>query len=449
MPEDRERQPPHDPEDPGDLFDPGYLVTLDEIYHAGWVARKRYRIDLMRQALEHFWPEGHPTRFLHIAGTNGKGSVAHYLEQGLRFAGTTGSWTGPHVFDYAERFHVDGRQASRAEIVDIYREVLLPYQRRLGLSREGQALSFAELGILLSLHLFARHNACWAALEVGAGGRHTQLMAIPVAASVVTNVGYDHPLSVGAELWQRALEKGGIARPGVPFFTAAEGEARRYLLATAESEGAEAWPLPPEEVAVVREALPTETPRFEIRNLALASRIIRHFYPGKAPADLVDAMRHRLPGRFASPDPRVIVDVAHNEDKIRALADQLRHRHPGRRFRFLLGLTRQRDPVTVFRPLAELADHVTFTSASYAGRDPDELAALSRKLFEHVSAIPDPDEAYRRELDALPDDQLLVLTGSAYMIDQALNPDPYVRHTNASFGWRYRGPIRDPGDPSA
>ena len=59
-------------------------------------------------------PYGHPARFVHIAGTNGKGSVAHYLEQGLRFAGSTGSWTGPHVFDYGERFHVEDAQPAVA-----------------------------------------------------------------------------------------------------------------------------------------------------------------------------------------------------------------------------------------------------------------------------------------------------------------------------------------------
>lgn len=432
-----------------ETFDPEYLVTLDEIYHAGWVARKRWRIDLVDQAIRHFWPDGHPSRFVHVAGTNGKGSVAHYLEQGLRFAGATGSWTGPHVFDYAERFHVSGEPASHAEIAEIYRRQLLPYQRRLGLEHRGEALSFAELGILLSLHLFARHDVRWAMMEVGAGGRYTQLMALPMSACIVTNVGNDHPLSLGSELWQRALEKAGIARPEVPFFTAATGDARHFVVTAAAAEGAEVFALTDAEIEEVRAHLGPKTPSYEVVNLALAVRVIRHFHPEKAVAELLASMSRRLPARAWSPEPGVIADVAHNADKIAAFAAKLQAEHPGRRFRFLVGLTRQRDPVEVFAPLFEIAEHLTVTSASYAGRDPEEIAALIRKVFDPVTAVADPRQAYRQERQGLTPDGLLVLTGSAYMIDQALNPDPYVRHLNASFGWRYRhGESADPGDPT-
>ncbi len=419
-------------------FDPRYLVTLDELYHAGWAAKKRHRIDLVRRAIRHFWPEGHPTRFVHVAGTNGKGSLCHYLEQGFAFAGATGSWTGPHVFDYAERFHVDAEQVSHGEIVDIYRRCLLPYQRQLGRDNRGEALSFAELSILLAMHLCVRHRAAWGMMEVGAGGRYTQLMAIPVQAAVVTNVGGDHPKTLGQELWQRALTKAGIARPEVPFFTAARGEALGYVVATAESEGAAVQVLDDREIEEVGGHLGREAPLFERTNLALAVKIIRHFYPEKEAPELLASMSRRLPGRFWTPEQGVIVDVAHNEEKVRAFAEQLRLAYPGERFRFLVGLTRQRDPVAVFRPLFELAEHITVTSASYAGRDPREIEALLKESFPAVSSEADPQEAYRRERERLAPGQLLVLTGSAYMIDQALNPDPYVRHTNASFGWRTR-----------
>ncbi len=420
-------------------FDPRYLVTLDEIYHAGWAARKRYRIDLVRRAIDNFWPGGHPTSFVHVAGTNGKGSLCHYLEQGFRFAGATGSWTGPHVFDYAERFHVDGERASREEIVGLYRRLLLPYQRRLGFESRGEALSFAELSILLALHLCAEHGAAWGMLEVGAGGRYTQLMAVPVQASVVTNVGGDHPVTLGRELWQRALTKAGIAREGVPFFTAARGEALEYVVATAESEGAPVFVLGDDEVDAAGRELGREAPAFELTNLALAAKIIRHFHPTREVVELLGSMSGRLPARFWTPEPRVVVDVAHNEEKVRAFAEQLALEHPGRKFRFLVGLTRQRDPVAVFRPLFALAEHITVTGASYAGRDPREVESLLREEFAAVSSIAEPREAYRRERERLAPDGMLVLTGSAYMIDQALNPDPYVRHTNASFGWRTRG----------
>ncbi len=458
-----------------DAFDPAYLVTLDEIYHCYWTAKKRRRIDRLRAAVEHFWPGGHPARFVHISGTNGKGSVAHYLEQGLthavapearkrqhhapearkrqhvapearkrqhhapeaRKSNIAGSWTGPHLFDYAERLHVGGEQASRAEIVEIHREYLEPYQRSLG----QEPLGFPELGILLALHLFARHRVRWGMMESGVGGRYTPLMALPAAACIVTNVGEDHPVTLGDELWQRALEKAGIARPGVPFFTTAAGDALGYVVKTAESQGARVHVVGEEEIEAARRQLfsgehsGTDP---EVANLALARELVRHFYPDREPGAVLSAMRTRLPGRFWSPAPGVIADVAHNRDKIGHFARRLKLEHPGQRFRFLIGLTRRRDPLEIFRPLFELAEEIVVTSASYPGRDPHQIAKVLRREFSPVSVAPDPRAAYRTERERLGDGRMLVLTGSAYMIDQALNPDPYVCHTNASFGWRGR-----------
>ncbi len=423
-----------------DAFDPRYLVTLDEIYHCHWTAKKKRRIERLRAAVEHFWPGGHPARFVHVSGTNGKGSVAHYLEQGLAHAGagnTTASWTGPHLFDYAERLHVGGEQASRAEIVEIYRQRLDPYQRTLG----QETLGFPELGILLALHLFARHRARWGMMESGVGGRYTPLMALPASACVVTNVGSDHPVTLGDELWQRALEKAGIARPGVPFFTAASGQALDWVVQAAESEGASVYVVGDEDLETTRASLPAgewQASDPEIANLALASKLVLHFYPDQDRAEVLAAMSARLPGRFWSPAPGVVVDVAHNREKIEHFARRLKLEFPETRFRFLIGLTRRRQPLEIFRPLFELAEEIIVTSASYPGRDPDEIAGILRQEFSPVSVRPDPREAYRAERERLGEGRMLALTGSAYMIDQALNPDPYVRHTNASFGWRAR-----------
>jgi dihydrofolate synthase/folylpolyglutamate synthase len=414
-----------------ELFEPAYLVTLDEIYHSHWAARKQRRIGFLKEAVNHFWPEGHPSQLIHVTGTNGKGSVIHYLEQG--FPENTGSWTGPHVFDYAERFHINGKMAGHEDIVTLYRKVLLPYQDRFMNTHPGESLSFAELGILLALHLFEKNNVRWGMMEVGAGGRYTPLMALDMAACLLTNVGDDHPVSLGSELWQRALEKAGIARPGIPFFTSAEEPALEYVRKTAESEGAEVRVLQKNEIDAVRGKKDNE-PSFKHRNLALACKVIRYFYPDFEPP--LEKMNAHLPARFLHAAPNIIADVAHNVNKISMLAEQLKLSYPGKKFRFLLGLTRSRDARKVFAPILELATHIVLTSASYAGRDPDELAAELRKDFKAIEVIHDPAAALEKEKQRLKPEDMLVLTGSAYMIDQALNSNPYIRHTNATFGRR-------------
>jgi dihydrofolate synthase/folylpolyglutamate synthase len=416
-----------------EAFEPAYLVTLDEIYHSHWAARKKQRMRFLREAADHFWPNGHPSRLMHITGTNGKGSVIYYIEQGLRSAGNTGSWTGPHVFDYAERFHINTKMVSHEDIVDIYRRKLLPYQEEFIRHYPAEALSFAELGILLALHLFDKYEVQWGMMEVGAGGRYTPLMALDMDACILTNVGDDHPQTLGTELWQRALEKAGIARPGVPFFTCTEEPALTYVCKTAEAQGAPIHTVDQNDLDTIRVVVGNQ-PEFKIRNLALAVKVIRHFYPEFE--FTADRMKADLPARFWKVAPNIIADVSHNADKIQRLAEQLKHNYPNRKFRFLLGLTRSRDAHQVFNPIMELAEHIVVTGASYPGQDPKELASLLKKHFESVEVIEDPKAAFEKEKERLKENQILVLTGSAYMIDQALNPNAYIKHLNATFGRR-------------
>ncbi len=416
-------------------FEPLYLVTLDEIYHSHWAARKRLRIKFLRDVVLSIWPNGHPSRLIQVTGTNGKGSVVYYLEQGLRFAGKTGSWTGPHVFDYAERFHLNGQIVSHHDMISIYRDTLLPIQDRFMQQHPGESLSFAELGILLSLFLFEKYAVQWGIMEVGAGGRYTPLMALDMAACILTNVGYDHPQTLGTELWQRALEKAGIARPGIPFFTAAEGPALAYVQKAVAAEGAPLWSTQREEWEAIAKVT-GKLPEFKLKNLALAVNVMRHFYPEFDFKDHAQQMTASLPARFYHVAPNIIADMAHNKDKIARLVEQLKHAYPQRKFRFLIGLSRSRDVRDVFAPVLELADHIVVTSASYAGQNPHEVAALLRQDFPAVTVIEDPKTAFEKEKEALGENDMLVLTGSAYMIDQAINPNPYIKHLNATFGRR-------------
>ena len=416
-------------------FEPDYLVMLDEIYHSSWSAARLWGIRQLRRAVEHFWPRGHPSRLIHITGTSGKGSVSHHLEMGLRFAGSTGSWTGPHVFDYAERFRLNGESAGHELLVEIYRDRISPYQQDLLERQRGQGLSFAQQGILLALNLFEVQEVKWGVLEVGAGGRYTPLMALEVEACVLTNVGHDHPRSLGRELWQRSLEKAGIARPGVPFFTAEKGKALPYVERTVKAAGASLSLVSDTDLEEVR-GLHPRLSGYQVHNRALALNLIRFFYPDCDRKAVLRSMTDSLPARFRRVGTDVIADLAHNPDKVAALADRLRREFPDQRFDFLVGLTRNRDPVKVFRPLFPLAEHFTVTGASYAGQKP---AVVARRLAAHVPSlevVPNERQALEAARARLPPGRILVVTGSGYTIDQALNPNAFLRHLNREYGWR-------------
>jgi len=420
-----------------DQFDPAYLCFLDEMYHCHWSFRKKKRIQRLRQAIHHFWPDGHSTRFIQVTGTNGKGSVSFHLQQGLGLFGSTGSWTGPHVFDYAERIHINGVPVDHAELVDLFRTEIEPYQLANADKLGDESLGFASLGILVVLKLFERHAIDWGVMEVGAGGRYTPLMALDVAACVLTNVGNDHPITLGAELWQRAMDKAGIARPQIPFFSSENKKAEPFVAATVKSQKGVYLPVEDRDVKLVADQESPGAPDYLVRNKALSLKLVSHFYPESNFQTVLSAMNTRPTGRFGlDEDHGILVDVSHNPDKIAALAQRLRHEFGGRKFMFLLGLTRQRNPREVFAPLQDLAARVVTTSAGYAGQDPHELAENLRPLFTDVVAEPDPKTALELLFGKRENEELIVLTGSAYMIDQALNPNPFLAYMNANFGWR-------------
>lgn len=429
-------------------LDPAYLSAVDEIYHDRWAAEKLLRMRWLGRSIRHFWPQGHPTPLIHVAGTNGKGSTCRLLEAGLQLAGGAGAMTNPHLFDYAERCSVNGVPLPHAQVARLWREILRPHS--LDRAEEGleRALSFAEAGILMALHAFAEAKAAWGVVETGVGGRYAPSMALSPACCVLTNVGRDHPHTLGHRLWQRALEKAGIAREGVPLFTAATGQALEMVRRVAEQERAPlvvvdqvAVDHAREEAALWEEGLGGGVrPPHSWSNLALALAVIRHLEPRLDAARLMPRLLEvaPLPGRFWEVEPHVVADVAHNADKVAALATQLELRHPLASWVVVMGVSRDRPLAELLAPLAHRAKRVILTSASYAGRNPTALAEECREAFPTLPVEVQADPVFAVELAQRlrGEDELVVVTGSAYTVDQAFNPDPLLKCMNAEYGRR-------------
>ena len=159
------------------------------------------------------------TKFVHVVGTNGKGSVAAYLE--AAFGGSGGSFTSPHLVSLRERVRYGGRMVAEGEVVDFVKKV-----RGLSLHRQP---AFFDLMLGLALEAFARHGIDWAALEAGVGGASDATMAVSnVRALVITNVTADHLQTFGG-FAGLARDKAAAIRPGRPVITAAGGAAMRQI----------------------------------------------------------------------------------------------------------------------------------------------------------------------------------------------------------------------------
>lgn len=436
-----------------DQFNAAYYNAVDQIFHAQWTAGKMVRLELVRESVEVLWPNGHPTRLLHVGGTSGKGSTCRFLEAGLSLLGRSGAFLSPHIFDYRERFSLAGQPAPESDVVEAWEAKIKPRCVELARYNEAQAHTFPEVNILMALALFEQHGIEWAAFEVGVGGRYDQTRALDYVATVLTNVGRDHEHMLGPEPWQRALDKAGIARPGIPLFTSEqEADTLRVISATCESVQAPLHRVDHSHVAALEATLaglPTGpastdllTTPYQKLNAALSLAVIDHLHPEvDAAAVLQKFLAVDFPGRFRPVGDHLYADIAHNPEKIIALTKAASEKFGGRGKIFVVGASGSRAPAAMFGPIMEIAKVVIVTSASFKGQEPTAVKQAIDAIAGTVPlvVIPDSRQALQLAQSIREADDVIILTGSSYLIDQALNPDPYLRHLNATQGWRELG----------
>lgn len=186
-----------------------YLYSLLPAYHRIGKAAYKGNLDNTLELDSYF---GHPHRrfrTVHVAGTNGKGSVSHMIASVLQEAGCrTGLYTSPHLKDFRERIKVNGLMIGEEDVISFVRE-------HDGIIRKVQP-SFFELTVAMAFDYFARMNVDVAVIEVGMGGRLDSTNIITPELSVITNIGHDHMEFLGETLAAVAGEKAGIIKEGVP-----------------------------------------------------------------------------------------------------------------------------------------------------------------------------------------------------------------------------------------
>jgi dihydrofolate synthase/folylpolyglutamate synthase len=432
-----------------------YYNTLDQIYHAEWSTTKLARLEQLRRSIQMLWPDGHPTRLVHVAGTAGKGSTSRMLEIGLGAAGRSGAFMGPHLFDYRERFSIDGEFVSQAAIHETWQQRIQPFCVEMAASDLQRVHTFHEISILMALALFERYDVKWAAMETGVGGRYDQTRALDVVATVLTNVGSDHAHMLGPTLWQRVLDKAGIARPGVPFLTTErDPQSLEIIRAVCKDTGAPLTVVDEEAVRLFRVQLEASahvplqaqallTASHQQWNGALVLATVHHLLPKINVAAIVERLsRAQLLGRFSHIEEGIYADIAHNVEKMKVLVAEVQTKFPDKGKIFVVGLSGHRSAGEVFASLAGVAKAVIVTAASYKGQEPSVVRASIESWIGDVPtlAIADPQEALAVAKQMRGEQDMIILTGSTFMIEQMLNPDPQLRHLHATFGWRNREP---------
>jgi len=368
---------------------------------------------------------GHPERgfaSVHIAGTKGKGSTAHFAEAIFRAHGLrTGLYTSPHLVSMLERIRLDGDPVSERLFVGA--------MNRMRRAMDRLRPTYFEIMTAAAFLLFAQRRVGMAVIEVGLGGRLDATNLIRPSACAIARIDYDHVDRLGSTLQAIASEKAGILKPGVPVFTtetrpASLREIRRKSRAVRAplSLVAAAGVRSGERTAFAWEGRRFTVPvagAFQAENatlaLSLARRALVTFDPAKAARGLAGA---RPPGRLeiVRRRPTWIVDVAHNPFAARASAGALRA-IKGRRTLCVFGASRDKDWRAMIRALAPAVDFWICTQAATPRAVPP--VELLKKVRAGVSAPSVAHAVEAARLLARPEDRVLV-TGSFYVAGEAL-----------------------------
>lgn len=379
---------------------------------------------------------GHPHRrypVVHIAGTNGKGSVAAMVEAALRASGRrTGLYTSPHLVRFTERVCVAGEEIAPDAVVRLARDV-----HRASTMR-GIELTFFEFTTVLAFQYFAEQRIDIAVVEVGLGGRLDATNVVDPEVSVITTIGLDHQEFLGNTLESIAAEKAGIIKEGRPVVVGrVDAGPAKVIADIASQRGAPVRWLGRDfswagnerrwryydavgELTVERLGL---AGLHQCDNAAVATAAIRLLPPEMRPSD--EAVRCGLqgvawPGRLEvyPGSPIVVLDGAHNVQGADALVWELRRLFAGRAVHLVFSVMADKDWQPMIGLLAPLCASVTITRALARRAADPELLARAWNSSVPVRIVEPPLAALRTAIANAGPEDVVVVTGSLFLLGE-------------------------------
>ena len=431
-----------------------YETTLEYLFHAmppfQQVGGDAYKpgLDRIRNFCRSLGDPQNDFLTVHIAGTNGKGSVAHTLAAILQQAGyRTGLFTSPHLRDFRERIRLNGTMIPQQAVIE-FTETHRQEMERIG-------LSFFEMTTAMAFDWFARSGAEVAVIETGLGGRLDSTNIIRPLLSIITNIGLEHTKYLGDTIAKIATEKAGIIKPGIsvvigeshpesdPVFLARAEENRssirfadrQYRCTAAEPfAGGTRYTLEPSDGTgpfILELDLSGDYQRKNIVTVRTALDMLqqdtRLTIPQKA---IVEGCRTAaastgLLGRWQilGEHPLIVCDTGHNGHGLRLVAEQIAHQ-PRQRLYMVLGVVNDKDLSQII-PYMPRDAHYIFTQAAI------ERALPAERLREAFAAagmdgevVPSIPEALRHARELASTGDMIFVGGSTFTVAEVLENRP-------------------------
>ena len=400
-------------------------------------------LDRMEELLRRLGNPQDDLKVIHVAGTNGKGSVSKYLEEGLSACGyKMGLYTSPYIETFNERIRYDGADISDEDL-EYYGQKVVSAAEAMVADGLDSPTEFEVVTAIAFLY-FAGRQADITILEVGLGGigDSTNVVKSPLA-SVITSISYDHMAQLGSSLAEIAVNKAGIIKTGCPVIAnVPQRDAAKIIARKAYAMGSRLY-----DISGICAAVSDETPfsqkvsmelyeksysdveismvgRHQAENLktALATlEILRKSGAVKLDREALyeGLKRARQPGRFEviSEDPLVIIDGAHNEAGAQALQETMAQHFAGKKILLVAGILADKEIDSIVKFLTKITDHIIVTEPD----NPRKLAA--EKLAGHVAdfgaaaeTVSDVEAAVHRAKELADGYDVILFAGSLYLI---------------------------------
>lgn len=372
---------------------------------------------------------------IHITGTNGKGSTSYYLSNLIKKAGCkTGLFVSPYVERFNERIQLNNEQISDSDLIKGYNAISNAVTELKKADPKFNLVTF-EFETALAFWYFSYKKCDYAVIEVGIGGQHDKTNVITPEVSIITTVGLDHEKIIGPTIEDIAREKSGVIKPHVPVVLGSVPDSVLDILVDkAKKESAPVYLLDKDFVVSDQENIVYQDqdekmifdkrPRSESYDLAVAYRAFKLLHLSLSPKKVQEALNNtQIPGRFdvIQKKPLIILDGAHNIQAITQLLNYV-HELPAKKYKFLVGMMKDKDlkeVLALFNPQDQL--YLTRIDYPRAAKWEDFKDAIKQKAIY--------DEDYKKLFDQLvnelQDDEVLVVTGSFYLVGTLLN---YWRH---------------------
>ncbi len=370
-------------------------------------------LDSIRRLLDALGVPAENQRILHVAGTNGKGSVCAMIESIARAQGyRTGLFTSPHLVTFRERIQVRGEMIGKAEVAEgltMIRELVRGWEPHP---------TFFEVATALGLHHFRRRDCDIVILETGMGGRLDATNAVRPVVSVITPIDYDHQKWLGNTLTEIAAEKAGIIKGGVPVVSAPQPREAELVIRVKAAECGAPLRFVTSVVEDTRVALAGAHQKQNAAVAIAALGAANIAVDGAAVSRGLETVR--WPARFQRWNDRTIIDGAHNPAGARVLAQTWRNTFGDERAAIVLAALQDKDAAEMIEALVPIATRFFLPQArTPRAIPPEELAALIRAAAPSVAAsVTASFESAFAEAQTAP--ERVLITGSLHFAGEAL-----------------------------